>query len=264
MSSLAIQQFRDKYRSKYPKNYSGVLHFGLTNFICMVLVGMAVFMMKQPLFVEWIVVPLTFLLANFLEYWAHRFLMHRRNNLFVAAFDRHMNHHRFYSHEAMYGEFTQDFRITLFPISLILGITCLFIIPLTGLLALIVSQNVAALFLLTATLYLLNYEWLHLFYHLPENKWTAWWLLRKLRQHHLKHHDPKLMQKYHFNISYPLIDFIVGDLAIKSEQNNHAAVTPKMEETDYYFNESGLMVFTRSYHLKRGYCCESGCRHCPY
>lgn len=35
------------------------------------------------------------------------------------------------------------------------------------------------------------------------------------------------------------------------------------DESDYYF-EDGLMVFTRSYHLKRGYCCKNGCRHCPY
>jgi hypothetical protein len=24
------------------------------------------------------------------------------------------------------------------------------------------------------------------------------------------------------------------------------------------------MVFTASFHLKRGYCCNSNCRHCPY
>lgn len=28
--------------------------------------------------------------------------------------------------------------------------------------------------------------------------------------------------------------------------------------------ENGLLVFTAAYHLKRGYCCGSGCRHCPY
>lgn len=37
-----------------------------------------------------------------------------------------------------------------------------------------------------------------------------------------------------------------------------------MEESDYYINEEGLMVFTSNYHLKRGYCCNSGCLHCPY
>lgn len=39
---------------------------------------------------------------------------------------------------------------------------------------------------------------------------------------------------------------------------------PLKEGEDYYLNEQGLMVFTAKYHLKRGYCCESGCRHCPY
>jgi Family of unknown function (DUF5522) len=34
-------------------------------------------------------------------------------------------------------------------------------------------------------------------------------------------------------------------------------------EADYYV-ENGLFVFTKSYHLRRGYCCKNGCRNCPY
>tara|TARA_R110000737_G_scaffold33958_1_gene52214 strand:- start:2189 stop:2452 length:264 start_codon:yes stop_codon:yes gene_type:complete len=37
-----------------------------------------------------------------------------------------------------------------------------------------------------------------------------------------------------------------------------------IEEGDFYWSENGFRVFTKQYHLKRGYCCESGCRHCPY
>jgi len=37
-----------------------------------------------------------------------------------------------------------------------------------------------------------------------------------------------------------------------------------LEEGDYYLNEVGLMVFTAQYHLKRGFCCGSKCKHCPY
>jgi hypothetical protein len=37
-----------------------------------------------------------------------------------------------------------------------------------------------------------------------------------------------------------------------------------IEGIDFYFDRSGLMVFTEKYHLKRGYCCGNGCRHCPY
>jgi Family of unknown function (DUF5522) len=38
---------------------------------------------------------------------------------------------------------------------------------------------------------------------------------------------------------------------------------PLAEGVDYYL-ENGLLVFTAAYHLKRGYCCHSNCRHCPY
>ena len=33
---------------------------------------------------------------------------------------------------------------------------------------------------------------------------------------------------------------------------------------DYYLLEDGRMVFTEEYHLKRGYCCQSKCIHCPF
>jgi Family of unknown function (DUF5522) len=38
---------------------------------------------------------------------------------------------------------------------------------------------------------------------------------------------------------------------------------PAIEPGDYYM-EGANMVFTAAYHLKRGYCCGSKCRHCPY
>ena len=39
--------------------------------------------------------------------------------------------------------------------------------------------------------------------------------------------------------------------------------TPLHEGKDYYM-ENGYLVFTAEYHRKRGYCCGSGCRHCPW
>ncbi|NDU93820.1 DUF5522 domain-containing protein [Spirosoma terrae] len=37
-----------------------------------------------------------------------------------------------------------------------------------------------------------------------------------------------------------------------------------LSDSDYYYTPDGFIVFTASYHLKRGYCCQNGCRHCPY
>jgi Family of unknown function (DUF5522) len=36
-----------------------------------------------------------------------------------------------------------------------------------------------------------------------------------------------------------------------------------LAEEDFYY-EGPYLVFTAAYHLKRGYCCNSNCRHCPY
>ncbi len=36
-----------------------------------------------------------------------------------------------------------------------------------------------------------------------------------------------------------------------------------IEGVDFY-REGAFVVFTETFLLRRGYCCESGCRHCPY
>ena len=38
----------------------------------------------------------------------------------------------------------------------------------------------------------------------------------------------------------------------------------KHENDSFYYSNDGLIIFTKKYHLKRGYCCESKCKHCPY
>jgi hypothetical protein len=49
----------------------------------------------------------------------------------------------------------------------------------------------------------------------------------------------------------------------RSIAQNSPAQPAKLEPEDYYF-EGPNLVFTAAYHLKRGFCCGSGCRHCPY
>ena len=42
-------------------------------------------------------------------------------------------------------------------------------------------------------------------------------------------------------------------------------MTKELSQEDYYIDEkTGYIVFTRKYHLKRGTCCGSRCRHCPF
>ena len=36
------------------------------------------------------------------------------------------------------------------------------------------------------------------------------------------------------------------------------------EREELYYFEGSKIVFTPQYHIERGHCCGSGCRHCPY
>lgn len=37
-----------------------------------------------------------------------------------------------------------------------------------------------------------------------------------------------------------------------------------IEGVDYYYDQNGLIVLTSYFLLKRGRCCNSNCKHCPY
>ena len=55
----------------------------------------------------------------------------------------------------------------------------------------------------------------------------------------------------------------VSSSAVIGPRENEKPGKPLVEGEDYYVEGENL-VFTEAYHLRRGYCCESGCRHCPY
>jgi len=38
----------------------------------------------------------------------------------------------------------------------------------------------------------------------------------------------------------------------------------ELSEGEDYYLENDKWVFTAKYLLRRGFCCRSGCRHCPY
>ena len=65
------------------------------------------------------------------------------------------------------------------------------------------------------------------------------------------------------------VSFFRVQIRFIMKKNKQADSTSKQipakpkEGEDFYF-ENGLLVMTAAYHLKRGYCCGSRCRHCPY
>ena len=47
-------------------------------------------------------------------------------------------------------------------------------------------------------------------------------------------------------------------------KENKTMFNKQLDPEDFYYSEEGYIVFTEKYHLKRGHCCKSGCKHCPY
>mgnify|MGYP000939288681 CR=1 FL=1 len=58
------------------------------------------------------------------------------------------------------------------------------------------------------------------------------------------------------NIRYKVYKFV----PMKEQSNENKLI----EGEDFYYTPEGYKCFTEKYHLKKGYCCKSGCRHCPY
>ncbi len=38
----------------------------------------------------------------------------------------------------------------------------------------------------------------------------------------------------------------------------------ELDPTEFYLSPEGYIIYTEKYHLKRGYCCKNGCKHCPF
>ena len=48
-----------------------------------------------------------------------------------------------------------------------------------------------------------------------------------------------------------------------AQQSTDAQTSGELAPEDFYF-DGPYLVFTSAYHLKRGFCCNSDCRHCPF
>ena len=210
-----VQEYRAKMREQLEKGfYSGALHFLFPTTVCFVGIGYSLAMLSRVSFGEMLIVPITFLYANLVEYLAHRGPMHRRTRGARVVFQRHtLEHHRFFTEEAMAFETTRDFRIVLFPPWAIVLFFAVFATPVGLVIYKLVSANAGFLFMATSLGYFLNYEWFHLFFHFPEDSWLARLpVIGWLRRHHARHHNPAFMTKYNFNITWPICDWVFGTL----------------------------------------------------
>jgi hypothetical protein len=215
MSFLPTQvaKFRDEFRQRgIGPRYRGWAHFAFTSVVSLAVIALAVSRLHAVRPSEWWMVPAAFLLANAAEYFGHKGAMHRRVRGLGLVYERHtLQHHRFFTHDAMAYESSRDFKMVLFPPVLLLFFLGGIATPLGALFFLLLSPNAGWLFVAVGVGYYLTYEWLHFAYHLPEEHPVARLpFMARLRRHHTAHHDSRLMGRYNFNITFPLCDRLFG------------------------------------------------------
>lgn len=209
------QSDRKQYReSEVPVNYSGWRHFAITNGLVLASVAACAWQLNEVKLWEWLSVPLIALYANLAEYFGHRFVMHRPRRGFGLIYKRHVKqHHRFFTDTAMPVDSSRDFKAVLFPPILLMLFLGAFGTPMALAVGYFASANAGWLFAITGLLYFLNYEYLHLAYHLPEAHWVSRLpFMAKLKRLHTRHHDPSQMAHSNFNITYPVGDWLFRTL----------------------------------------------------
>ena len=58
---------------------------------------------------------------------------------------------------------------------------------------------------------------------------------------------------------YQVVFLSLNNLSLPNMTNKFS-----FEDGDFYITTEGYRCFTSQYHLKRGYCCDCDCKHCPY
>jgi hypothetical protein len=211
-----VAAFRARYRAEeIGPRYSGVAHFLFTTFAALGFIVAALSGVRAPAWRELLVVPIAFLVANAGEYFGHRGPMHHRTRGLGVIFKRHtLQHHHFFTHEAMSYESSRDVKMVLFPWYMIVFFFGGMALPLGAAVWAIFGANVARLFVATLVAYYLTYEWLHFAYHLdPDSFLGRRSLVAALRRHHTVHHDLQRMTSCNFNITFPICDAVFGTTA---------------------------------------------------
>jgi len=165
---------------------------------------------------DFLVIPAVFLLANFFEWRVHKHVLHRRRWPMQVIYDKHTPmHHMIYIEDDMALRSTKEFRLVLMPAAGVLGVV-IAATPIALGIGWLWSGMAGWLFLVSASVYMVSYELLHLAYHAPKDSFIGRRaIIAKLRAHHAKHHNPRYMQNWNFNVTIPLFDWMTGTIVPK-------------------------------------------------
>jgi hypothetical protein len=194
--------------------YSPWRHMGLTLSIATVLASLGVALAWHARPLDWLLMPIFFVVANFLEWTVHRYPMHRPRISRFMYRNHSQLHHVAFTDRNMPVKTTRELGMVMMPWYTMLG---LFVVasPVMVVAGVLRGPGLAGVFLLGAVLYFLAYETLHALYHLPDatlNRLVLGRLrvFRAMQAHHAHHHILRRMYAVNFNVTVPLMDWLFG------------------------------------------------------
>ena len=212
MMSERQRKFRENYKSEISPLYNGLVHVGVMYAVGIGAIWYCLSHLQFASWEWWLVLPV-FIAGNFVEWAMHRFVMHRKIDVYAlrAIYDRHTRqHHQYFTDNDVTIDTTREFRIVFFPwrvlVTLGVGGTVL------GYLAtLVFNPNAGYIVFLTMVGQYLIYETFHFCCHVHDN-----WFVRNMpfvntiRRHHTAHHNQGIMMRYNMNLTFPIADWVLG------------------------------------------------------
>ena len=211
------RKFRENYKSNISPWYNGLLHIAVMYGVGLGAIYYCLMQVQAVTWEWWLIVPV-FLAGNFVEWGMHRFVMHRRIDVFAlrAIYERHTReHHQYFTDNEITIDTTREFRIVFFPwrVLITLGVAGS---SLGYLATQVFNSNAGYIVFMTMVGQYVVYETFHYCCHVHDN-----WFVRNMpfvntiRRHHTAHHNQGIMMKYNMNLTFPIADWVMGTSDVK-------------------------------------------------
>ena len=210
LSSAWASQYDDS-RPATPPLWVSYYHVIYTAVFCSAGIIVPLSFVRDLKLLELSIIPLTFVLANAVEYLIHRGPMHHRYPYAGFTMDLHMLHHRYFFEENYRIDSFADFGLIVFPPMVLNAVAFGVCPPFFGITWWLFGRNTALLFLTTVMGYYLAMQIIHVATHARDDHWVLGVPgIRYLWDHHQIHHSRRMMTKVNFNFIIPLTDLLVG------------------------------------------------------
>jgi hypothetical protein len=196
-------------RAHVPVRYSPTVHMLIPSVLGISVMIAAVWLLRDPRWTDVLAVPITLLFGWAFEWRAHKDILHQRRPGLGVLYERHeLAHHVIYTYDNLAMRNRRELFLILMPPYAIVLVFAM-VIPIAGLVFLFSGLNAALLTTATSMAFFLSYEWLHFSYHQPPESFIGRLrLVRVLREFHRRHHDPRLMKRWNFNVTFPVFDLV--------------------------------------------------------